>query len=280
MVPDHVEHVAIPASKTFPSSIEVTLQAIGIHNFLRLSLTVAYNTTKFNNGLVYIRKSGHQSLGAIIIKIHHRYFSGGIRVPWVLQEHSFGCDDPVRAARLEPGEKVLNLGCGVGFDLMTAAKAVGTSGHAYGLDTDVSMLKKARININKLRIANATLLYCDNDTVPLFDESVDVIMSHGAADILAQGGRILRETHRVLVSGGRLVLSACMSGTLRVEEYREKLINAGFTDIAITLTKQHPLDTDTIKQHENLHGNGFSAEESLSANALIQAYKPLKNTAV
>lgn len=123
-------------------------------------------------------------------------------MPWVLQEHSFGCDDPVRAARLEPGEKVLNLGCGVGFDLMTAAKAVGTSGHAYGLDTDVSMLKKARININKLRIANATLLYCDNDTVPLFDESVDVIMSHGAADILAQGGRILRETHRVLVSGG------------------------------------------------------------------------------
>lgn len=195
-------------------------------------------------------------------------------MPWVLQEHSFGCDDPVRASRLQPGEKALNLGCGVGFDLMTAAKTVGIGGHAYGLDRDPLMLKKARININKLRISNTTLLYCDNETIPLFDESVHAVVSHDTADILSPKDHLLRESYRVLIPGGRLILSVGISDPLRAEEYREKLINAGFKNVTITLTQTPPLNTDAVKQHENPHENTCNAKEALFVNALIQAHKP------
>lgn len=124
-----------------------------------------------------------------------------------VQKHSFGCGDPVRAAQLKPGEKVLDLGCGIGFDLMIAAKAIGANGHAYGLDMTISMLKKARTNINRLRIANATLLCGRMEEIPLFNEGVDVVLSNCVINLSPDKDQVLNETYRVLVQGGRFVIS-------------------------------------------------------------------------
>ena len=210
-----------------------------------------------------------------------------------VQEHAFGCSDPVRVAQLKPGEKVLDLGCGIGFNLMIAAKAVGGNGHAYGLDRDALMLKKARININRLRIANATLFYGDIKTIPLFDEGVDVVLFNGSLHLSHDKDRVLHEVYRILVPGGRFVVShfvllaplpdelrikpapnSWINGALPIEEYREKLIHAGFTDVTITLTKQNALDVDAIKKRLSLQENESKALDAVSANALIQAYKP------
>ena len=210
-----------------------------------------------------------------------------------VQEHSFGCGDPVRVAQLKPGEKVLDLGCGIGFDLMIAAKAVGVNGHAYGLDMTIPTLKKARTNISRLRIANATLLCGSIEEIPLFDEGVNVVLSNGAINLSPDKDRVLNEAYRVLVHGGRLVVSdvvllaptpsefkidpallGCISGALQVEEYREKLINAGFTNITITLTKQNAPNIEAIKKRMHLQEDALQALDDISASALILAYKP------
>lgn len=132
---------------------------------------------------------------------------------------SFGCGDPVRAALLKEGERVLDLGSGAGFDLILASKKVGPSGHVYGLDMTEAMIEKARKNIAKLNITNVTVLQGYIEEMPLQNNSVDVLISNCVINLSPEKERVFAEAYRVLDDGGRF----CVSDVVLMKKVPERV---------------------------------------------------------
>ncbi|MEG1799544.1 MAG: methyltransferase domain-containing protein [Synergistaceae bacterium] len=135
---------------------------------------------------------------------------------------SFGCGDPVRAALLKEGERVLDLGSGAGFDLILASKKVGPSGYVYGLDMTDAMVEKARKNIAKLQITNVTVLQGYIEEMPIKDKSVDVLISNCVINLSPEKERVFAEAYRVLDDGGRF----CVSDVVLMKKVPEKVKNS------------------------------------------------------
>ncbi len=118
---------------------------------------------------------------------------------------ALGVGNPVRVARLEPGDVVLDLGCGGGIDTLLAARAVGPTGRAVGLDALPEMLAAAARHATEIGLRNIEWLRGDLEDIPLPDASVDVALSNGAVNLSPRKSRVFAEVHRVLHPGGRLV---------------------------------------------------------------------------
>jgi len=175
---------------------------------------------------------------------------------------SLGCGNPTALAELRPGEKVLDLGSGGGIDVLLAAKRVGPTGFAYGLDMTDPMLELAERNRQEAGIENVQFLKGIIEDIPLSDNSVDVVISNCVINLSADKGQVLREAYRVLTPGGRFAVSdivfsgqmpvalrkdleswaGCMAGALEEETYRQLLSTAGFIDIEIEVTRRYSLD--------------------------------------
>jgi arsenite methyltransferase len=163
---------------------------------------------------------------------------------------SQGCGNPTMLADLKPGEVVLDLGSGAGLDVLLSARRVSPGGHAYGVDMTDEMLELANRNRDRARLKNATFLKGSIESVPLPDDSVDVVISNCVINLAEDKGAVLKEAFRVLRPGGRLAVAdmveletlspatkarldswaGCISGTIPVEEYRTALTSAGFED--------------------------------------------------
>jgi ubiquinone/menaquinone biosynthesis C-methylase UbiE len=164
-----------------------------------------------------------------------------------------GCGNPLAIASLTPGQTVLDLGSGAGFDAFLAAHAVGPSGRVIGVDMTPEMIAKARKNQTKGSYTNVEFRLGEIEHLPLADASVDVIISNCVINLSPDKGQVLRETFRVLRPGGRLAVAdivrtaelpsevsadltahcGCVAGAASVDEIEIILREAGFTAIRI-----------------------------------------------
>jgi arsenite methyltransferase len=118
-----------------------------------------------------------------------------------------GCGNPISRAGLKPGETVLDLGSGAGFDAFLAAEQVGESGKVIGVDMTQEMIDKARSNAEKLNTSNVQFRYGEIEKLPVEDQSVDVVISNCVINLSVDKSAVFKEIHRSLKPGGRIVIS-------------------------------------------------------------------------
>jgi arsenite methyltransferase len=109
--------------------------------------------------------------------------------------------------RVQPGEVVLDLGCGAGTDLLIAAQMTGASGRAIGIDMTTAMLDRARASAEAMGLTNVELHESLIEELPLATDSVDVVISNGVIDLVPDKEAVFAEIDRVLRPGGRLQLA-------------------------------------------------------------------------
>jgi arsenite methyltransferase len=210
---------------------------------------------------------------------------------------SLGCGNPTALIELKPGETVLDLGSGGGIDVLLSATRVGPTGKAYGLDMTDDMLALARENQRQAGATNVEFLKGEIENIPLPDESVDVVISNCVINLSRDKGRVLREAFRVLRPGGRFAVSdvmvrgevpdavrenmllwvGCIAGALDENEYRAKLLAAGFADLDFDSTRTYDVEDARVFLTEA----GISVDELAPQvegkflSAFIRATKPL-----
>lgn len=169
-----------------------------------------------------------------------------------------GCGNPIAIASLKPGQTVLDLGSGAGFDAFLAAKAVGPTGQVIGVDMTPEMISKARKNKVVGDYQNVDFRLGEIENLPVADASVDVIISNCVINLSPDKAKVFREAFRVLKPGGRLAISdvvataplpdkvredialyaGCVAGTSLVEDIKVMLRSAGFAKIRIDVKPQ------------------------------------------
>ncbi len=128
-------------------------------------------------------------------------------VPESAVESFAGVANPWQLGRLDPGERVLDLGSGAGTDSLVAAQMVGEQGRVTGIDMTPEMLTKARAAAAEMGLANVEFVEGDAEQLPFEDESFDVIISNGVIDLIPDKDAVFSELHRVLAHGGRLQIA-------------------------------------------------------------------------
>ena len=164
-----------------------------------------------------------------------------------------GCGNPVALASLKPGETVVDLGSGRGFDSFLAANEVGKNGKVIGVDMTPDMISKARKSAQDAGIDNVEFRLGEIEHLPVADNSADIIMSNCVINLSPDKQRVYKDAFRVLKPGGRLAISdilatqelpaeikndlalhsACVGGAATVESTVTMLEQTGFRDIII-----------------------------------------------
>jgi len=195
-----------------------------------------------------------------------------------------GCGNPQAIAALRPGETVLDLGSGAGFDCFLAASRVGRTGRVIGVDMTPEMVTKARANARRVSATNVDFRLGEIEHLPVSDESVDVIISNCVINLSPDKSAVFREAIRVLKPGGRIAISdvvatqaipkevaanvealtGCVAGAAPVDELRALLAEAGFLAIKV----------DPRRDSAAIIAQCMPGAESFLASAVIEGTKP------
>lgn len=132
-----------------------------------------------------------------------------------------GCGNPLSMADLKPGEVVLDLGSGAGFDAFLAAKRVGASGKVIGMDMTPEMVLKATANAEKLAMPNVEFRQGKIEVLPISDNAVDVVISNCVINLSPDKSVVFGEIYRTLKPGGRIVISDILRSREIPAELRE-----------------------------------------------------------
>lgn len=167
------------------------------------------------------------------------------------------CGNPTALASLKPGETVVDLGSGGGLDVFLASAKVGPTGKAIGIDMTPAMIERARRaaeqGVNGQAMANVEFHLAPIDRLPLPDASVDCVISNCVINLAPDKSAVFAEIARVLKPGGRLAVSdialkkplpselagdvmayvGCIAGAIPIDEYRQKLLAAGFEPVQV-----------------------------------------------
>jgi SAM-dependent methyltransferase len=197
-----------------------------------------------------------------------------------------GCGNPQAIAAMRPGEVVIDLGSGAGFDCLLAARQVGATGHVIGVDMTHEMLKKARENAARVGAANVEFRLGELEHLPVGDNTADVILSNCVINLVPDKAQVFREAFRVLKPGGRLAVSdvvnttplppdlaadrallcGCVAGAAPSLEIEAWLSAAGFRDVRIEVKPESRAMVENWAP-----GRGI---ENHVASAIIEARKP------
>ena len=197
-----------------------------------------------------------------------------------------GCGNPIAISELKPGDIVLDLGSGAGFDCFLAARKVGENGRVIGVDMTPEMLTKSRENAVKMGASNVDFRLGEIEHLPVADNSVDIIISNCVINLSPEKQQVFQDAYRVLKPGGRLFVSdvvataempepmreqaalmtGCIAGAENIDKIKHFLEEAGFRNIKIEL-----------KGHSKELISGWfpgSGAENYVASADIRAEKP------
>jgi SAM-dependent methyltransferase len=197
-----------------------------------------------------------------------------------------GCGNPQAIAAMKPGEVVVDLGSGAGFDCLLAARQVGAGGRVIGVDMTHEMLKKARDNAARIGAANVEFRLGEIEHLPIADNTADAILSNCVINLVPDKAQVFREAFRVLKPGGRLAISdvvnirpltaalaadralvcGCVAGAAPVSDVEMWLRDTGFEDVRVTVK---PESRELIASWAP--GRGI---EAYVAAAIVEARKP------
>ena len=197
-----------------------------------------------------------------------------------------GCGNPQAIAAMRPGETVVDLGSGAGFDCLLAGRQVGPTGRVIGVDMTHEMLAKARANAARVNAGNVEFRLGEIEHLPVADNTADVILSNCVINLVPDKAQVFREAFRVLKPGGRLAISdvvntaplsaelaadrtlicGCVVGAAPAPQIESWLADAGFTGIRVTVK---PESRDLIATWAP--GRGV---ENHVASAIIEGRKP------
>lgn len=115
-----------------------------------------------------------------------------------------GVGNPLALESIHSGEKVLDIGCGAGLDMILASRLVGPAGRVCGIDLTPEMVEKARANFVRAGVNNANAVVAGSEAIPYDNDTFDVVISNGVLNLSPLKERSFREIFRVLKPGGRL----------------------------------------------------------------------------
>jgi SAM-dependent methyltransferase len=180
------------------------------------------------------------------------------RLPPAFAETFTGAGNPQAFVDVKEGETLLDVGCGAGLDLWFYGQKVGATGALYGLDFSSSMIETARANLGAAGVDNVTLLTAPAESIPLPDNSVDIVTSNGIYNLSPDKAAVLREVHRVVRPGGRTIFSEivlkapleesakklrdwfkCIGGALVMEDLLPLMAEIGFEEPTVLDLRRH-----------------------------------------
>jgi len=210
------------------------------------------------------------------------------------------CGNPIATANLKPGETIVDLGSGGGLDVFLAAKKVGPTGKAIGIDMTQAMIDRANAAAKRDGYANVEFKLGTIDRIPLPDASADVVISNCVINLAPDKAAVFREVARILKPGGRLAISdialkkplptelaqdimayvGCIAGAIMIEDYRQKLKAAGFEHVEVI---DSGADLNAYAKVENQSGCCSPAmdtpvEKTSCCGSSPKAAKPAKST--
>src|SRR5579871_3199367 len=197
-----------------------------------------------------------------------------------------GCGNPQAIAAMQPGEVMVDLGSGAGFDCLLAARQVGAGGRVIGVDMTHEMLNKARANAANVGARNVEFRLGEIEHLPIANDTADVILSNCVINLVPDKAQVFREAFRVLKPGGRLAISdvvniaplpedlrsdpallcGCVAGAAPADRVDALLRAAGFVDVSVTVK---PESREMVAGWAP--GRGI---EDCVASALVAARKP------
>ena len=197
-----------------------------------------------------------------------------------------GCGNPKAIAALKPGEVVIDLGSGGGFDCFLASPEVGSDGRVIGIDMTPDMLSKARGNAVAGKYTNVEFRLGEIEHLPIADNTADVIISNCVINLSPDKPQVFKDAFRVLKPGGRLAISdvvatielpeemrnddqliaGCMGNASLIDDLAEMMKAAGFCEIRI-----EPKDESREFIKDWAPGRGV---EDYVVSATIEAIKP------
>lgn len=215
---------------------------------------------------------------------------------------SRGCGNPTGFANLQPGEVVVDFGCGGGIDVILAAHRVGSQGRVVGIDFTPQMIDRAKQTVAEagLQDRNIELHVADMDKSQLPDGFADVVMSNCVINLCPDKDAVYKEASRVLRPGGRLaisdivltesidpglqerfrtILAGCLGGAIVEKDYRETVRKAGFADVQIVA--RHFLSPEELQAMACCPGQEFTPAPAKDDLAIVQGkVASIKFTAV